>query len=208
MSEANNMSNQEAMKLALDAAYLAGFNASGEGYNGEYPFGDKNQNPEHDSVWCKDRDNALEEALAVKQEQRSVSEQLGEPWGACVSGRVFVGALPEHIRKLSEDEGMPIQWLYTTPQPKQEQGEPVAWYYWKTNQAFTLEPPPGLKAQCQPLYATPQSVTESHKRKPLTDEQADSIINGLRTCLHRDSKRDFLKTWLRDWAAHGMKENA
>jgi hypothetical protein len=37
-----------------------------------------------------------------------------EPWGACVSGRVFVGALPEHVRKISEDEGAPIQWLYTT----------------------------------------------------------------------------------------------
>ena len=38
-----------------------------------------------------------------------------EPWGACVSGRVFVGRLPEHARKISEDEGAPIQWLYTTP---------------------------------------------------------------------------------------------
>jgi hypothetical protein len=38
-----------------------------------------------------------------------------EPWGACVSGRVFVGALPEHVRKLTEDDGLPIQLLYTTP---------------------------------------------------------------------------------------------
>jgi hypothetical protein len=38
-----------------------------------------------------------------------------EPWGACVYGRVFVGKLPEHARKFSEDEGVPIQWLYTTP---------------------------------------------------------------------------------------------
>ena len=38
-----------------------------------------------------------------------------EPWGACVSGRVFVGRLPDHARKISEDEGAPIQWLYTTP---------------------------------------------------------------------------------------------
>lgn len=44
--------------------------------------------------------------------------QQQEPWGACVSGRVFVGRLPEHARKLSEDEGVPIQWLYTSPQPK------------------------------------------------------------------------------------------
>jgi hypothetical protein len=41
-----------------------------------------------------------------------------EPWGACVSGRVFVGALPEHVRKLTEDDGLPIQLLYTAPQRK------------------------------------------------------------------------------------------
>ena len=38
-----------------------------------------------------------------------------EPWGACVSGRVFVGALPEHVRKLTEDDKLPIQLLYTAP---------------------------------------------------------------------------------------------
>jgi len=54
----------EALKLALNAAYLAGFSASGEGYNGEYPFGDRNQNPEHNPAWCKYRDNQL---IAIKQ---------------------------------------------------------------------------------------------------------------------------------------------
>jgi hypothetical protein len=48
----------------------------------------------------------------------NIKQEQGEPWGACVSGRVFVGALPEHVRKLSEDEGLPIQWLYTTPQQR------------------------------------------------------------------------------------------
>jgi hypothetical protein len=59
---------------ALETAYLAGFKASGEGYNGEYPFGDHNQNPDHDPVWCKDRDNeitAIKEAL-VQPEQEFV----------------------------------------------------------------------------------------------------------------------------------------
>ena len=58
------MKEREALKLALEAAYLAGFNASGEGYNGEYPFGDKMQNPAEDRVWKKDRDNYIEEVLA------------------------------------------------------------------------------------------------------------------------------------------------
>ncbi len=45
--------------------------------------------------------------------------QQQEPWGACISGRVFVGGLPEHARKLAEDEGLPIQWLYTRPQARE-----------------------------------------------------------------------------------------
>ena len=58
----------EALKQALEAAYLAGFKASGEGYNGEYPF-DAN-NPENDAVWLKDRDNAIQEALAEQPAQQ------------------------------------------------------------------------------------------------------------------------------------------
>ena len=51
---------------------------------------------------------------AIKRAALSLPVQ--EPWGACVSGRVFVGALPEHVRKLTEDDGLPIQLLYTAPQ--------------------------------------------------------------------------------------------
>ena len=56
--------NIETIKQALELAYLAGFNASGEGYNGEYPFGDKNQNPIENNIWAKDRDNFVNETLA------------------------------------------------------------------------------------------------------------------------------------------------
>jgi hypothetical protein len=52
------MSEDEALK----AAYLAGFNASGEGYNGEYPF--HGAHPEQDAGWIKNRDN---EITAIKQ---------------------------------------------------------------------------------------------------------------------------------------------
>jgi len=55
----------EAMKLALEAAYLAGFKASGEGYNGEYPFGDRSEHPEQDKNWCAERDDFIKQALAV-----------------------------------------------------------------------------------------------------------------------------------------------
>ena len=51
------------IKLALEAAYLAGFNASAEGYNGEYGV----DYPEQDNVWVKDRDNYVSKALAEQQ---------------------------------------------------------------------------------------------------------------------------------------------
>ena len=54
------MKHIEAMELALEAAYLAGFNASGEGYNGEYGI----DCPEENAIWKKDRDNELK---AIKQ---------------------------------------------------------------------------------------------------------------------------------------------
>ncbi|WKL16587.1 hypothetical protein QYQ99_03255 [Comamonas testosteroni] len=44
------------------------------------------------------------------------------------------------------------------------QAEPVAWLYTHklgSVQAFTTEPPPGLKAQCQPLYTTPQAQADA-----------------------------------------------
>ena len=53
-----------------------------------------------------------------KAMQQAMEQPVQEPWGACVSGRVFVGALPEHVRKLTEDDGLPIQLLYTAPQRK------------------------------------------------------------------------------------------
>ena len=41
----------EAERKAWDAGFLAGFNASCEGYNGEYPFDDKRRNPAEDAGW-------------------------------------------------------------------------------------------------------------------------------------------------------------
>ena len=44
---------------AIKAAYLAGFMASGEGWNGEYPFTDKALNPAEDGYWLGIRENEL-----------------------------------------------------------------------------------------------------------------------------------------------------
>ena len=51
----------------LEAAYLAGFKTSAEGYNGEYPF--EGESPEKDVGWLKRRDNALREALAQPEQE-------------------------------------------------------------------------------------------------------------------------------------------
>jgi hypothetical protein len=74
------MTKDEALNLALEAAYLAGFNASGEGYNGEYGI----DCPEENAIWKKDRDNEL---TAIKQPpaqpapvQEPVLKPLSKKW--------------------------------------------------------------------------------------------------------------------------------
>ena len=59
------------IKLALEAAYLAGFNASGEGYNGEYGV----DYPEQDAIWVKDRDNYVSKALAEQTAPQETKEK-------------------------------------------------------------------------------------------------------------------------------------
>ena len=47
------------IEAAVERAYLDGFMASGEGYNGEYPYGDRNQKPEDDPYWITQRDKTI-----------------------------------------------------------------------------------------------------------------------------------------------------
>jgi hypothetical protein len=70
------MTKDEALDKALEAAYLAGFNASGEGYNGEYPFRDHGAHPEQDAGWIKNRDSELN---AIKQARSAPVQSL--PFG-------------------------------------------------------------------------------------------------------------------------------
>jgi len=51
----------------LERAYLAGFAASGEGWNGEYPF--EGENPLDDPYWVALRDAFLDEILSARGEQ-------------------------------------------------------------------------------------------------------------------------------------------
>jgi hypothetical protein len=69
-SEDHQMTDKE----ALEAAYLAGFNASGEGYNGEYPFGDRSERPEQDKDWSAERDEFIKQARALDKMAENARE--------------------------------------------------------------------------------------------------------------------------------------
>lgn len=53
------MTKPTKQRALLERVYLAGFLASSEGYNGEYPFSDNNETPTGDTSWVSDRDNYL-----------------------------------------------------------------------------------------------------------------------------------------------------
>lgn len=59
LSEAYRKGVEDERERAWKQGYAAGFKSSGEGYNGEFPFADRNVVPEHDPGWLKDRDRAL-----------------------------------------------------------------------------------------------------------------------------------------------------
>lgn len=75
------------MEEALKKAFRAGFDASGEGYNGEYPFRDHGQSPETDKDWVAQRDKEVLEILAEQPAQRKPltepqKQALAENWFA------------------------------------------------------------------------------------------------------------------------------
>ena len=125
------------LKLALDVAYLAGFNVSGEGYNGEYPFRDHDSHPEQDACWLDERAAYIGRALADLPAQYSdiVSDGGLDPrnkldvpahqckWPTCQSEE-YQQALAEQIKRELVGE-----------QPAQQ--EPVA----KDNSNYRLDPP-------------------------------------------------------------------
>ena len=58
-----------AIREAEDAAYLAGFNYSGEGWNGEFPFRDYGREPQADEGWLSDREMNLGRTQPLKSQE-------------------------------------------------------------------------------------------------------------------------------------------
>jgi hypothetical protein len=66
----------------LKAIYLAGFSASAEGYNAEYPFGEfYGKNPEQDEGWVRGRDRSI--------------EKLKPEWAELTRGEIKSWELPD-----------------------------------------------------------------------------------------------------------------
>jgi hypothetical protein len=140
----------EALKLALEAAYLAGFNESGEGWNGEYPFGDYSQQPEQDKNWYAERDRFIKRALALDKKAENARElgldyePVQEPleyWNA-VEGWVKIDEVREHfnsvgcgtIYKTAGDGRVPLtaaqrQWVGLTDEEIEKLRESFATRY-------------------------------------------------------------------------------
>jgi hypothetical protein len=116
------MTKDEALKLALEAAYLSGFNASGEGYNGEYPFGDRSEHPEQDKNWCAERDDFIKQALAAQPappECQTEAEKTAYAfgwWKALESQReqrpikTFHGGKPWPVQEPAQSIWTPSHW--------------------------------------------------------------------------------------------------
>jgi hypothetical protein len=115
------MTKDEALDKALEAAYLAGFNASGEGYNGEYPFRDHGAHPEQDAGWIKNRDSELN---AIKQARSAPVQPVEvDAEGENMAVRSFlmlygqpgltVGKMKKHM-DMSGHSCCPV-WVYAEP---------------------------------------------------------------------------------------------
>ena len=88
---------EKAARQALEQAYLAGFNDSAEGYNGEYPF--HGASPLKDRDWIERRDAYVRTAIETETSQGQEPVALGSEWVPCMKLPVVV-----HVRnqRLSE----------------------------------------------------------------------------------------------------------
>ena len=184
----------EALKMALESAYLAGFNASGEGYNGEYPFDEVVHTPVENRVWKKDRDNYIKEALAqqegqsnyclqceaLSRELAALKTQQSNEQSKCNHTKTITradidgnqiettcGECGERVAQQSNEQVEPVAWRW--PYKFKDIGETGAYEYHSHEFACLAHLPKG-----EPLYAHPPVPTaqpeqestnlERHKR--------------------------------------------
>jgi hypothetical protein len=59
------MKHDDTIRRLTEKAYLLGFNAAGEGYNGEFPFEQRGIDPETDSNWTEQRELDLKAVMEI-----------------------------------------------------------------------------------------------------------------------------------------------
>lgn len=99
----------------------------------------------------------------------------------------------------------------TSEQPAQQQ-EPVAWATRMGEYAHihwgAKRPEYPVRYEV-PLYTSPPAQQQSAERvEPVQTtpnfEQLKQILDNLNRCHHRESKQEFLRTWIRDWTEHKL----
>ena len=167
----------EALDKALEAAYLAGFNASGEGYNFEHPFQRHNAHPEQDAGWVKGRDNKLS---AIKRYAAMLHTPPAPVPLTDEQARDWFAGMPEEYRKEA--------WRVATQPAQPAVPEPVAWSDAKQAELndWFLSLPAGRQAVLlEDKWMLAGAAFLAGKSTPpapvpLTDEQREEIAKGWR----------------------------
>jgi hypothetical protein len=107
----------DAMRQALEAAYLAGFYRSGEGYNSDYPFSNKGLDPLDDPYWIESRDAYVRTAI------EQVSKQEPVAWRVRLKGNRHWGIWDRNPFDVLMPDQYDIEPLYAAPFSSQNKGE-------------------------------------------------------------------------------------
>ena len=115
----------EELHNLLNKAYLMGFNNTCEGYNGEYPFDDKEINPEDDKGWVERRDESINSLVRTNKEEEEevfnpcITEEQWTEWATKnypKAGRVLRGLFSEELREFNRRDNSYI--FDPTKEPK------------------------------------------------------------------------------------------
>jgi hypothetical protein len=167
----------EALKLALDAAYLAGFKASDEGYKLEYGL----SFPEGDGYWKKNRDDVvtrIKQAFAAKPQTPTQCGACGDMDAAhqakCTVPTCWVRgeAVAEPVQ--------PVAWLYHDAKSLEDLLEAERNCRFTNSVLLSIRRHKGYRNET-PLYTTPPAEQPATVQEPVAWMYEDMMgIVGVR----------------------------